>query len=278
MIASQTPAKIAADSNARLHSVRKRPRMQMFRTVMALMLREMSTTYGRSAGGYFWAVLEPVLGIALLSVIFSLALQAPPLGSNFPMFYATGFLPFSLTLATIGKVAASVRFSRPFMAYPSVTFMDAILARLLLAGLTGLVVMAIVLTGIMAIFGLPFWADLGAILTCVGLAMLLAAGIGTLNCFLMTSFPVYEQIWAIATRPLFIVSAVFFTFESLPRMARDAMWYNPLVHLIGLMRHALYPTYEGEYISVGYVALVGMVTLFFGLLLLSRHFKRLMES
>ena len=50
----------------------------MGRTVLALMLREMATTYGRSAGGYLWAILDPVLGIALLSVLFSLALRHPP--------------------------------------------------------------------------------------------------------------------------------------------------------------------------------------------------------
>lgn len=274
MTATENPAERAP----RLHAVRKRPRFQMLRTVMALVLREISTTYGRSAGGYIWAIVEPVLGVALLSVIFSLALRSPPLGSNFPLFYATGFLPFSLAMTTIGKVASSVRFSRPFMAYPCVTFADALIARLVLSGLTGAIVITIVLSGIMVIFGLPFWADLSSVATAIGLAILLAAGVGSLNCFLMTSFPIYEQIWSIATRPLFLMSAVFFTFESLPRIARDILWYNPLVHLIGLMRRGLYPTYDGAYISVGYVVLVSLIALFFGLLLLARHFKRLMES
>ncbi|WP_338418342.1 ABC transporter permease [Paracoccus tegillarcae] len=263
---------------ARLHAVRKRPRFQMTRTVMALMLREIATTYGRSAGGYFWAIIEPVLGIALLSVIFSLALRSPGLGTNFALFYASGYLPFAMTLQTINKVGQSVRFSRPFMAYPCVTFMDALVARLLLNALTNVVVMAVVLFGIMVIFGLPIWADLGSLAMSISLAMLLASGIGTLNCYMMTSFPIYEQIWAIATRPLFIISAVFFTFETLPAVARDILWYNPLVHIVGLMRRGLYPTYDGEYISPLFVTLVGGITLFFGLLLLSRHFKQLMEA
>lgn len=273
-----TDTQLSTDAAPRLHAVRKRPRFQMTRTVMALILREMSTTYGRSVGGYFWAVVEPVLGIALLSVIFSLALRSPALGTNFPLFYASGYLPFALTMQLANKISGSVRFSRPFMAYPCVTFMDALFARLILNGLTGMVVNAIVVLGILLIFDLPLWANLGAITLSVGLGLLLAAGIGTLNCFLMTSFPIYEQIWSIATRPLFLVSGVFFTFDSLPRIAQDVLWYNPLIHIIGLMRHGLYPTYEGEYISVGYVVLVSMITLFFGLLLLSRHFKRLMES
>ena len=37
------------------------PRVQTFRTISALIMREMQTTYGRSPGGYLWAVLEPVL-------------------------------------------------------------------------------------------------------------------------------------------------------------------------------------------------------------------------
>lgn len=273
-----TDTQITSPASARLHAVRKRPRFQMCRTVMALVLREMSTTYGRSAGGYFWAILEPVLGIALLSLIFSMALSSPALGDNFPLFYASGYLPFSMTMHLLNKIAASVRFSRPFMAYPCVTFVDALVARLVLNGLTNMVITAIVVFGIMLIFGLPLWADLGAISASIGLGMLLGTGIGTINCYLSTSFPVYEQIWVIATRPLFLMSGVFFTFDALPRVAQEVLWYNPLVHIVGLMRRGLYPTYNSDYISVSYVILVSMVALFFGLLLLSRHFKRLMES
>ena len=77
----------------------------MARTVVALILREMATTYGRSAGGYIWAILEPVLGVALLSAVFSMALQHPGLGTNFPLFYATGFLPFAMFNDVANKVA-----------------------------------------------------------------------------------------------------------------------------------------------------------------------------
>ncbi|MGM2810355.1 hypothetical protein, partial [Bacillus cereus group sp. Bce027] len=65
-----------------LHAVRKRPRVQMSRTVFALMLREMATTYGSFAGGYIWSILEPVLGIAMLAILFSMAMRSPPIGDN----------------------------------------------------------------------------------------------------------------------------------------------------------------------------------------------------
>ena len=37
------------------------------RTILALMLREMSARYGRSPGGYLWALLEPLGAILILS-------------------------------------------------------------------------------------------------------------------------------------------------------------------------------------------------------------------
>ena len=83
-----------------------------------MMLREMVTTYGRSPGGYLWAVLEPVAAIGLLSLVFSLAFRAPSLGGNFPLFYASAYLPYMLFIDINNKLAAAIRFSRPCSPIP----------------------------------------------------------------------------------------------------------------------------------------------------------------
>lgn len=254
-----------------------RPRFQMGRIITALMLREMATTYGKSAGGYVWALLEPILGIALLSTVFALSVHKPALGTNFPLFYASGFLPFAMFNDLTNKVAASIKFSRPFLAYPSVTFMDSLLARALLNALTHCCVIAVVVTGIFVIFQLPVNVRIGPILESLLMIAFLAVGVGTLNCYLITAFPIWERIWGILTRPLFLVSGVFFTFDMMPKTAQDILWYNPLIHCVGMMRRGLYPTYAGDYISVSYVVGIGILLLFFGLLLLLRHYRNLME-
>src|SRR5690606_17476223 len=115
------------------------------RSVFALMLREMSTTYGRSPGGYLWAVGDPVAGVLLLSIVFSLAFRSPPLGTNFPLFYATGFLPFMAYTELTMKIGQAIRYSRPLLTYPTVTFVDALLSRLLLNLLTNVVIFIIVI-------------------------------------------------------------------------------------------------------------------------------------
>jgi len=97
------------------------------RTVLALMLREMSTSYGRSPGGYLWAVLEPLGSIILLSLGFALIARHPPIGTNFILFYATGFLPFALFQDVSHSIARCISYSRALLAYPAVTWMDALL-------------------------------------------------------------------------------------------------------------------------------------------------------
>ena len=253
-------------------------RFRMARVIVALMLREIATRYGRSPGGYLWEIAEPVAGIALLSSVFALTFAMPAIGTNFALFYASGYLVFQMYHDIANKVATSLRFSRPLLAYPAVTFVDALLARLILNVATHLVVVVVVIGGIALIYDLPLVMDVGTVLHALGLTALFAAGLGTLNCFLMMRFPVWERAWSILSRPLFLMSGVFFTYGAMPTQAQHILWYNPLIHAVGLTRKGIYGTYNADYVSPFYVYSVSIVLLFFGLLLLNRHHSRLLES
>lgn len=250
---------------------------RMPRTVVALMLREMATSYGRNPGGYIWAVLEPVAALALLSVVFSLVLRSPSLGNSFPLFYASAYLPFMLFNDVANKMATSIKFSRPLLTYPAVTFIDALTARLLLTLMTHLVVGTIILGTILTVMNTHTLLNLPRVLEGIALASVLGLSVGALNCYLMTAFPVWERAWQILTRPLMILSAVLYIYEDLPRFAQEVMWWNPLIHVTGITRTGVYSTYHAAYASPLYVLLVSGVLLVFGLLLLYRYNRDLME-
>lgn len=252
-------------------------RFKSSRTIFALVLREMETTYGRSPGGYLWAVLEPVAGIALLTFLFSLAFRAPPIGSNFAMFYATGMLPFLCYMDVSQKLSQSLRFSQQLMFYPGVTFVDALAARFILNYLTQIMVFYILIFGIIAFYDTRTILDLPAILLSLAMAGVLAAGVGTLNCFLLSIYPLWERMWAILNRPMFIISCIFFTFENVPNPYRDILWYNPLIHIVGGMRGGFYPGYDTSYVSAAYVFGVGLVLLAIGLALLKRFHRDILN-
>lgn len=242
-----------------------------FRTIMALILREMATSFGRSPGGYLWAVLEPIAGIALLSFVFMVAFRHPALGTSFPLFYATGMIPFTVYNDVSIKLAQAINYSRPLMAYPSVTFIDALLARFILNYLTEVMVAYIVFTGILMFFDTRVIINIPVIAEALILSGVLALGVGTLNCFLFTLFPIWQRGWSILMRPMVIISCVMMLPETVPGYMRDWLLYNPLVHLVGLMRRGFYTSYHADYVSPLYVLGFSGVCLAMGLLLLRRY-------
>ena len=255
-------------------SPQPRPRrFATMRAILALMLREMATTYGRSPGGYLWAVLEPLGGIAILTLIFSFGFNAPSLGTNFPIFYATGVLPFMMFNSVCNRVSTALLFSKALLAYPAVTFVDALLARFVVNTVTQAMVGYLVFGGILMIYDTRTLPQPMLIAQSFALTALLALGIGTLNAYLIARFAVWQMVWSILTRPLFLISGIFFLFNAMPRTMQDILWFNPLVHAIGIMRAGFYPSYAASYASAGYVILVSMISFAAGLLLL-RHAHR----
>jgi capsular polysaccharide transport system permease protein len=248
------------------------------RSIGALMLREMATTFGRTPGGYFWAVAEPVAALALLTTVLSMAFARPPLGTSFALFYATGYLPFMLYTDLAQKLGVALRYSRPLFGYPRVSWLDAILARFVLNTATHLVVIALVLGPLLWFGGASTGLRLGPMLQGLGLAALLGLGIGALNAALFELAPIWERAWAILNRPVFIVSGVMFLPEAVPAPFSDWLMLNPLTHAIALVRAGSYPAYRAGPDGSLYAAAVGLCCLVVALALLNGHAKRLLAE
>jgi capsular polysaccharide transport system permease protein len=252
-------------------------RFATIRTILALMLREMSTRYGRTPGGYIWSVVEPLAAILVLSLGFSLILRTPSLGTSFLLFYATGYLPFDLYQSVSNASARAINFSKPLLKYPAVTWVDALLARFLLNSLTSILIAALLLTGILAVIDSRAVLDMIPMVEAMAMAMLLGLAVGTLNCVLIGLFPIWEVAWSIFTRPLFLASGIFFLYEDMPPLAQDILWYNPLVHITALMRTGFYPTYSANFVSEIYVIGLSLVVMTLGQVLMGRYHRDILN-
>ena len=253
------------------------PRFPSLRTITALVLREMESTYGRQPGGYIWAVLQPVGMIVLLSLAFSLLVRNPPLGTNFIFFYAVSYLPFDIYTTLQGRINVSLMYSRALLMYPRVTWIDAIMARFILNTLTLITVFCIVTGGIMLIIDTRAHIDIGYVLQGLGMAAALGLGIGMMNCLLSGLFPVWETIWNILSRPLFLASGVLFLPEAMPHAVQQGLAWNPLVHVIGLVRKGFFPTYEGAFISLTYGYGFALVLIVLAMIFLRAHYKTILQ-
>jgi capsular polysaccharide transport system permease protein len=241
------------------------------RTIAALMLREMGSRYGSNPGGYVWAVLEPLGMIIVLSMAFALMLRSPPLGNSFLLFYATGVLPYGL-FGTISRVAMNaLSFSRSLLKYPAVTWFDAVAARVILNVLTEMLVAYILLAGILTVTSARAILTYGPILESFAMAAFLGLGVGLINCVIQGFFPVWQTIWGVITRPLFLASGIIWLYDDLPPLPQKILWYNPLNHVTSTSRTGYYPTYEAQFVSPVFVWGIALGLTALGLLLMRRY-------
>lgn len=246
------------------------------RSIAALALREMGTRYGRRPGGYVWALLQPLGVIIVLAFGFSLLAHSPSLGTSFLLFKGTGLLLLQLVTALSHTVGHAISYSRALLFYPRVTWVDAVIARFLLNTLVLWVVTTLILFGIILYDGVTLMPDWGRIALAMGLGTLLGLGLGCLNCFLFLRFPVWQNLWGMITAPLFLISGVIFLYEEMPPLAQQVLWFNPVLHITGLMRDGVYAGYAPGYVSVAFVGACAVVPMVLGLLLLRQHHRDLL--
>lgn len=240
---------------------------RQFAIVFALIVREMTTRYGNKFGGYMWAVLDPVLTIAILTLVFSAVAHVPPLGRSFALFFASGYAAFYMYRSTADQVSSAVEANRALLNYPVVRPYDTVVSRILLQAATLFIVNAL-LFGVLYLM-VPFEKiDLGPILLASLIAVTLGAGVGAANIVWFHLSSTYQQIWGIINRPAFIVSGVWFLPEAIPHPYRDLLLWNPLVHIVGYFRAGFYPTYRAEYVNFPYIIGLTVFSVVFGFILI----------
>lgn len=250
------------------------PRARHFRTlrvVTALILRETGSRDTRNSLGFLWNLIDPVISIAMLSLLFGMISRTPRLGSNFPLFYVSGVVPFHLYQSISGRVSTSLRFSRNLLGFPSVTVIDIILARFILNAMTNVCVFIIMIVLIDEYYGLQLKPYMGAMLQSLSMAMALGLGIGTLNAILFLASSTYESLWSIVMRPLLLLSGVMFLIEDMPEPIFNVLKWNPVAQVIAEMRHAFYATYDISWVMPGFVYLISGLCFTLGLIGLHRY-------
>jgi capsular polysaccharide transport system permease protein len=240
------------------------------RVLFAMVMREMTTRFGRTAGGYVWAVLEPAATVAMLVAIFSQISRHPPLGDSFGLFYATGYMVFNIYKDISGSVSAAISANKALLTFPRITVVDAIIARFILQFLTSIFVFFLVITFLYYYTDDQSHIRFGSVFASIAMASALGLSIGIFNSIVFPYSPIWQQVFGIINRPLFLISGVFFLYDDLPVFVRDIIWWNPLIHITSLMRKGFYPIYDPGFVSPAFVLSFSAILFFLGVLLLRR--------
>ncbi len=249
------------------------------RVIHALIIRETRTRFGDSRLGYGWALIEPILHIALLAAMFSLLMRGhPPIGTHFFLFYFTGLVPYLVFVHASTSMMYAVTSNGSLLQLPPVKPFDAILARGLLEFATDIVVAVLILTGFAAV-GIPALPDhFDGVATALLLTALLGCGVGFMNAVLQTVLRSWDRVWNNATRLLYFFSGIFYVPGMMPDWARQILGWNPLLQAIDWARAGFYASYEPHWLDRQYLAVCAVLAVLIGLALERGLHRRLLSE
>jgi len=248
-----------------------------FEVLSALIQREIKTRFGRQQLGYLWALIGPMLWIGTIVGMFYLLDRSAPSGMDTVSFIATGLIPYNLFKETNARAASAIGANKGLLFYPQIQPLDLVVARAVLEFATLFSVFGVItLIASMWQGTWPHVADWLNFLFGFVAAAALGASLGLVLMGLMVFTPAIERLYGVVLRPLFWVSGVFYTANSLPPFVRELMLYNPVLHIVEFVRSGWFVTYRAQYASVSYVC-VWIVSLAFVGLLIERAARRHLE-
>ena len=247
----------------------KRSHLQIQRDVIyALLLRELSSRFGKSRGGFLWVLVEPIAHLMIPVLMFGFIRQRLMPGVEYPVFLVYGFLPFLLFKAICLQIVDGVNAAQGLLSYRQVLLMDVFVAKAMAHCVIQAVVFGLVLTGL-AMFGYdvlpPRPVELAGVLA---LAAVLAFGLGVLFAAVASLIPDTRPVIHVMFMPLYFVSGILFPVTRFPDDWVRWMAINPVLHLVELSRVMGVDGYEPmKYTSVLYPVALALVATIVGLML-----------
>jgi len=241
-------------------------------------MRELKTRFGRFKLGYLWAVMDPLFTISALCLIRVAMGSGKIAGLEFPIFYASGMLIYklfgSIGTATLGLVESNLS----LMNYQRIKPMDPIIARTILEIIIGAAAMATILGGL---YWLGFEFEWNDTLGVIGVFLLMCAfsfGIGCVFATVGLLFQEFKKIAPIVIQPLFFISAIFFSTNSIPEHLLPYLLWNPILHAVELGRSTMFVEYHCSHASWSYLAGSALISVAFGLSLFRLYRRKLVTS
>lgn len=244
--------------------------------IHALVLRESRTRYGAHQLGYIWALLEPLFWVVTFYGLFYFSSRALPYGMNIVGFITTGIIPFLLFRETLNASLNAIQANKALLFYPQVRPLDLTIARSSLEAVTLTTVFAIIMGANSVHLGALNIDSPLSIMLGLLLASLLGASMGIFFSALSVYSNLVNRIIPLLMRPLFFISGLFFTANELPTQAREILMWNPVLHIVELVRDGWYNTYHAHYLDISY-PLIWILGFAYAGLVLERLARRRLE-
>lgn len=205
--------------------------------VLALVARELKVRYRRSALGFTWTMLQPLLMMLVLQVVFSSLFRFQL--ANYPVYAMAGILFWNFFSQSVVSSMNSLRGNAMLLKkvpVPMAVFPLATVA----SGVINLIFALVPLLLILLITGHPLTPSLLFLPVAILLAALFTLGAGLLLSPLSIFFNDIVEMITVILSVLMYLTPIFYPKEIVPAKMRWIVRFNPLRSILEVFRDPIY--------------------------------------
>jgi lipopolysaccharide transport system permease protein len=239
-----------------------------------LVWRDVKVRYAQTVLGAGWTVVQPLLTMAVFTVVFGRLAKIPSDGVPYAVFSLTALIPWnyfssalttaSSSLVSNARLISKVYFPRLIVPLSSV-----------LSGLVGFAITLVMLLAAMLMLGLvPRVSAIVVLPVLLVIMMMIAAGVGCWLGALAVQYRDIQNVTAFIVHLWMYACPVVYPLSLVPERYRSVYLLNPMVGVIEGFRSALLATTPLPLIPIGISACVSAVLLVSGVL----YFRRMEQT
>lgn len=224
------------------------------RVIVAVLLREVLTRFGRRNLGFLWLFMEPVIFALVMAAMWaSVRDVADYHGVSIVAFAITGYSSILLWRNMANRCSKAIERNSALLYHRNVKVLDIFAARILLelVGATTALLVLLLCLGLLNIIEPP--RDLLMMLAGWCLLAWIGTGLAALLGALSALYPLVEKLWRPVSYLFMPLSGTFFMVEWLPPSSREVVLWIPMVHGVEILRGGYFGPSVNVHYDLGYV-------------------------
>lgn len=248
------------------------------RVVTALMIRELTTRFGRENIGFLWVMVEPLLFAGLVAILWRAMKGPEEHGVSIVAFVISGYIPLTLFRHAMSRCVKVFEINSSLLYHRQIKLIDFIFVRFMIemiGSMLAFLFISIILYNF-DVFSAPY--SVGHLLMGWFLYSLFTLSICFVVAPLSEMSEVIEKFVPVLTYIMIPFSGAFNMVEWLSPDARDYLLWSPPVSAMELMRFGLFGHEVTPYYDIPTVIGVSAACLLVGLILCRRVRRFLMVA
>jgi homopolymeric O-antigen transport system permease protein len=221
--------------------------------------RDVKVRYKQSALGAAWAVLQPLLTMAIFTVLFGRLGRMPSAGQPYAIFSYAGLLPWTFFSSVVTNSSNSL-INNPNLItkvyFPRLLIPTSAVG----AGLMDLMIASLMLLVIMPLYGARFHLTMIMFLPLVALTAIMSAAVGIFTSALNVKYRDIRYALPFVIQTWMFLTPVIYPVSFLPQRWRWLLMLNPLSGIIEGFRAAIFGgPFDWQGLAISTVIIVALI-------------------